>query len=106
MTATTLPNPNSGIDGVTLKDGRQLLIYNPTEKNWGDRVPLSLAISTDGKNWKWLFDLEPLRKNTDKEGEEYSYPTVIQAQDNKVHIVFTWNRKTVKYVLLDPEKLE
>lgn len=106
MTATTLPNPNSGIDGVTLKDGRQLLIYNPTEKNWGNRVPLSIAISTDGKNWNRVFDLEPLRKNTNKEEEEYSYPTVIRAPDNKVHIVYTWNRKTVKYVVLDLEKLE
>ncbi len=106
MTATSLPNPNSGIDGVTLKDGRQLLVYNPTEKNWGDRVPLSIALSADGENWNRVLDLEPLRETTDKEGEEYSYPTVIQARDNKVHIVYTWNRKTVKYVVLDPEKLK
>lgn len=105
MTATSLPNPNSGIDGVTLKDGRQLLVYNPTQKNWGDRVPLSIAISMDGENWERILDLEPLRETTDKEGEEYSYPTVIQAEDNKVHIVYTWNRKMVKYVVLDPEKL-
>ena len=105
MSATTLPNPNSGIDGVTLKDGRQLLIYNPTDKNWGDRVPLSIALSNDGREWKRLLDLEPLRKTTDKEGEEYSYPTVIQAPDGKVHLVYTWNRKTVKYVVLDPKKL-
>lgn len=105
MTKTSLPNPNSGIDAVTLKDGRQLLVYNPTSKNWGDRVPLSIAISTDGENWKRILDLEPLRGTTDNEGEEYSYPTVIQAEDNKVHIVYTWNRKTVKYVVLDPEKL-
>lgn len=106
MSATSLPNPNSGIDGVTLKDGRQLLVYNPTQKNWGDRVPLSIGISIDGENWKRVLDLEPLRETTDKEGEEYSYPTVIQAQDDKVHIVYTWNRKTVKYVVLDPEKLK
>jgi len=105
MAATSLPNPNSGIDGVTLKDGRQLLIYNPTEKNWGNRVPLSIAISSDGKEWKRVLDLEPLRDTTDKEGEEYSYPTVIQAEDGLVHLVYTWNRKTVKYVTLDPEKL-
>jgi alpha-L-rhamnosidase len=106
MTATSLPNPNSGIDGVSLNDGRQLLIYNPTKKNWGNRVPLSLAISVDGKNWKRVLDLEPLRESTDKDGEEYSYPTVIQAADDIVHLVYTWNRKTVKYITLNPEKLE
>ena len=106
MTATSLPNPNSGVDGVTLKDGRQFLIYNPTEKNWGDRVPLSIALSTDGEDWDRVLDLEPLRETTDKEGEEYSYPTVIQAEDGKIHLVYTWNRKTVKYFVLDPEKLK
>jgi len=105
MTATTLPNPNSGIDGVTLTDGRQLLVYNPTDKNWGDRVPLSVALSTDGHEWKRVLDLESLRPTTDREGEEYSYPTVIQAPDEMVHIVYTWNRKTVKHVVLDAGKL-
>ncbi|SDE98986.1 Predicted neuraminidase (sialidase) [Pricia antarctica] len=106
MTATSLPNPNSGIDGVTLRDGRHLLIYNPTSKNWGDRVPLSLGISKDGKNWERVIELEPLRETTDREGEEYSYPTVIQAEDGKVYLVYTWNRKTVKYVVLDPSKIK
>ena len=105
MTATALPNPNSGIDGVSLKDGRQMLIYNPTNRNWGDRVPLSIALSEDGKNWERVLDLEPLRDITDKEREEYSYPTVIQDKNDKVHIVYTWNRKTVRYVVLDPKKL-
>ncbi|MBK7979189.1 MAG: exo-alpha-sialidase [Ignavibacteriae bacterium] len=105
MRSLNLPNPNSGIDAVTLKDGRHLLVYNPTTKNWGDRVPLSIAISNDGITWNKILDLEKVSdaKNTDK--EEYSYPSVIQANDGKVHIVYTWNRKTVKYVLLDPEKI-
>ena len=106
MKATTLPNPNSGIDAVTLKDGRHILIYNPTGKNWGDRVPLSVGISNDGKKWDRVIDLEPLTENTDKEGEEYSYPTVIQAENGMIHIVYTWNRKTVKHVVLDPKKLK
>jgi len=105
MEATNLPNPNSGIDAISLKDGRQLLVYNPTGKNWGDRVPLSIAISSDGKKWDRVLDLEPLTEKTDKEGEEYSYPTMIQAVDGMIHIVYTWNRKTVKYVVLDPTKL-
>ena len=105
MGATSLPNPNSGIDALTLKDGRNILIYNPTDKNWGDRVPLSIAISKDGKDWKRILDLEPLTQQTDKEGEEYSYPTVIQSPNGLIHIVYTWNRQTVKYVVLDPNKL-
>lgn len=106
MHATELPNPNSGIDGVSLQDGRQMLIYNPTNKNWGDRVPLSIALSKDGQNWKRVLDLEPVLRATDKEGEEYSYPTVLQDEKGRVHIVYTWNRKTVKYVVLDPKKLK
>ena len=106
MESTSLPNPNSGIDAVSLEDGRQLLVYNPTGNNWGDRVPLSIAISTNGKKWNRILDLEPLTEKTDKEGEEYSYPTMIQDTNGLIHIVYTWNRKTVKYVILDPEKLE
>jgi|TARA_B110000037_G_C17099192_1_gene497301 alpha-L-rhamnosidase len=105
MQTTTLPNPNSGIDAISLKDGRQLLVYNPTGKNWGDRVPLSIGISTDGKKWDRVLDLEPLTPKTDHEGEEYSYPTMIQAADGLVHIVYTWNRETVKYVVLDPTQM-
>jgi len=106
METTELPNPNSGVDGVSLKDGRQLLVYNPTGKNWGDRVPLSLALSVDGINWDRVLDLEPLRETTDREGEEYSYPTMMQAPDGLVHLVYTWNRKTVKYIVIDPAKLK
>ncbi|MGB5274834.1 MAG: sialidase family protein [Flavobacteriaceae bacterium] len=105
MKATDLPNPNSGIDGVSLADGRQLLVYNPVGQDWGNRVPLSIALSKDGNHWDRVLDLQPLLKTTDEEGEEYSYPTVIQAQDGLVHLVYTWNRKTVKYVVLDPGKL-
>ena len=106
MVAIGLPNPNSGIDAVTLKDGRHLLVYNPTDKNWGDRVPLSVAVSSDGKQWNEFMELESVTDPETTDEEEYSYPSIIQTSDGFVHIVYTWNRKTVKYVVLDPTKIK
>jgi len=101
MESLGLPNPNSGIDAVTLKDGRHLLVYNPTNKNWGDRVPLTVAISNDGEKWKEVLELESVTNPETTDEEEYSYPSVIQTDDGLIHIVYTWNRKTVKYVVLN-----
>lgn len=95
MTATLLPNPNAGIDGVTLSDGRQLLVYNHTRDG---RSPLNVAVSEDGKVWKAALVLED-------EGGEYSYPAVIQTRDGKVHTTYTWKRRRVKHVVIDPSKL-
>ena len=95
MVATSLPNPNAGIDGVTLRDGRQLLVYNHTSD---DRSPLNLAVSKDGKVWKAALVLE-------NEPGEYSYPAVIQTSDGKVHTTYTWKRRKVKHVAVDPSKL-
>jgi predicted neuraminidase len=99
-----LPNPNSGTDAVTLKDGRHVLIYNhilPTE-TWGDRNILNMAVSEDGINWKAAVLLE---NDADNEGE-YSYPAVNQSKDGMVHIIYTWNRKLIKHVVVDPLKLQ
>jgi predicted neuraminidase len=90
--ATPLPNPNSGIDAVTLADGRAILIYNHTPKG---RSPLNVAISDDGTTWKAGPVLE-------SQPGEYSYPAVIQSADGKMHVTYTWKRQRVKHVVLDP----
>ncbi|HVW14732.1 MAG TPA: sialidase family protein [Mucilaginibacter sp.] len=101
---TSLPNNNSGIDGVTLKDGRQLLVYNhvlpPGDKTKGARTPLNVAISKDGKTWYAALILE------DSPISQYSYPSVIQTSDGMVHVVYTWRRRRIKHVVIDPGKLE
>lgn len=94
MTALDLPNPNSGIDAVTLGDGRHLLVYNHTERG---RTPLNVAVSKDGKTWDAALVLE-------NEPGEYSYPAVIQADDGLVHISYTWKRKRIRYTVVDPAK--
>ena len=92
---TSLFNPNAGTDAVTLNNGWQLLVYNPTEKtsnNWGGpRSPLHVAISKDGIVWNDVLMLE-------NAPGEYSYPAVIQSKDSMVHITYTWNRKKIKWV--------
>jgi predicted neuraminidase len=102
FTGTSLPNPNSGLDGVTLADGRHLLVYNHTQTpkgKWGGpRSPLNVAISSDGIHWEAVMKLE-----TDP--GEYSYPAVVQTADGMVHITYTWKRERVRYVVLDPAKL-
>ncbi|HEY3898555.1 MAG TPA: sialidase family protein [Chthoniobacter sp.] len=95
MTLTELPNPNSGTDAVTLRDGRHLLVYNHTTKG---RSPLNVAVSVDGQTWQAALVLE-------NEPGEYSYPAVIQAADGLVHVVYTWKRKRIKHVVIDPAKL-
>ena len=97
-----LPNNNSGIDAVTLKDGRHILIYNHIKGNWGDRNILNLAVSEDGINWEAAALLE---NDSDSDGE-YSYPAVIQTKDGMIHITYTSNRELIKHVVVDPSKLK
>lgn len=95
MMLTVLPNPNSGIDAVTLADGRHLIVYNHTTRG---RTPLNVAVSADGAAWKAALVLE-------NQPGEYSYPAAIQTGDGLVHITYTWKRVRIKHVVVDPKKL-
>lgn len=103
-----MPNANSGTDAVTLQDGRQLLVYNHVpydSATWsrpdkGPRTPLNVSLSNDGLNWSAGLILE------DSPISQYSYPSVIQGKDGMVHIVYTWRRERIKYVKVDPSKLQ
>ena len=96
MHATTLVNPDSGIDAVTLADGRHLLVYN---RSVDRRTPLTVAVSSDGIRWRDVADIE-------SGPGEYSYPSVIQTADGLIHIVYTWKRRSIKHVVLDPSHLQ
>lgn len=102
VTLTEMPNNNSGTDAVTLKDGRHVLIFNDfatiegTPK--GVRTPLSLAVSDNGTDWRTVAVIE------DSPVSQYSYPSIIQGKDGKLHAIYTWRRQRIKHVELDLNK--
>ena len=76
---------------------------------WGvPRAPLTLAVSEDGgRTWPYLRDLEVgdgyCMTNSSKDGtnREYSYPSIKQTPDGKLHITYTYFRQRIKYVCVD-----
>lgn len=90
-------NNQSGIDAVTLRDGRHVLIYNDFETlpgtRKGPRTPLSIAVSDDdGTTWRHVLTLE------ESPVSQYSYPSIIEGRDGTLHAVYTWRRQRIKYV--------
>ncbi|MGK0186356.1 MAG: putative neuraminidase [Verrucomicrobiales bacterium] len=99
-----LPNNNSGIEALTLRDGRHLLLYNhlgaASKEGWGKRHAIHLAISNDGKTWRTAAVIEKAQEG------EFSYPAMIQSRDGLVHMTYTWQRERVRHVVVDPAKLK
>ena len=86
--ATALPNPNSGIDAVRLRDGRLVMVYNNSTSG---RTPLNLAVSATGEKWSNFQQLE-------SDPGEYSYPALIQARNGDLLLTYTWNRVKIRFV--------
>jgi predicted neuraminidase len=104
LAKTSLPGNNSGTDAVTMKDGRQVLVYNhvlpPGKLAKGARTPLNVSVSKDGKTWYAALILE------DSPISQYSYPSVIQTSDGMLHFIYTWRRLRIKHAVVDPKKMK
>jgi len=96
MVRTKLPNPNSAIDAVMLRDGRAVLIHNPSST---DRSSLIASVSDDGVTWTPAVKLE------EESGAEFSYPAVVQTQDGLIHVSYTWKREKIRHAVIDPAQL-
>jgi predicted neuraminidase len=83
-----VPNPNSGIDVVRLKDGRFVLAYNNTRSG---RTPLNLGISEDGEHFQSFRILE-------NGPGEFSYPALIVARNGDLLLTYTWKRQKIRFV--------
>lgn len=91
LAPTLLPNPDSGIDALTLADGRLLLVYNDSAR---ERTPLRVALSDDGEHWQVLLTLEA-------GAGEFSYPAVIQSSDGLVHLAYSRRRQGIGYAVIE-----
>lgn len=78
---------------------------------WGaPRAPMSLAISIDnGKSWPFIRNLDEgdgycmSNNSKDQLNREFSYPSIKQGLDGKLHIAYTYFRMAIKYVNVDEE---
>ena len=87
MQATELPNPDAGISGLRLSDGRLLVAFNDSAK---DRSNLSLAIaSKDGKTWQRVAVLENEPKVS------FSYPFLMRTADGVIRMAYTRKGKAI-----------
>ncbi|MFA9371588.1 MAG: exo-alpha-sialidase [Labilibaculum antarcticum] len=88
-------NSNSGIDALTINDSLFLLVNNPLKQgtNWfNGRNVLDVEYSKNGIIWNKLIDLENQEKG------EFSYPAIIQTSNQKIHILYTYNREFIKHI--------
>lgn len=96
---TQFKNPNSAGDFIRLKNGHLLLVWNDT--NTGDRMPLTVAISTDNDK------TYPYRRNVvNKPSDTAAYPSAIQTQDGKIHIVYTSGKRVnIDHIVFDEDAI-
>ena len=90
-----IENPDSCLALLITNDSTVLLVGNPKE----GRGVLNLwkADLNDLQGWTLCAELE-------NESEcEFSYPTLMQDSAGRIHLIYTWKRKTICHRILNPE---
>jgi len=95
-----IPNPDSSLEAIALRDGRWVMAFNDREEG---RDRLAVALSDDeGKTWKWKRLLE------NREGGNFHYPSLLQSRDGRIHLSYTYQPgektgKSIKHAAFDVE---
>lgn len=107
-TDTDLPNPGASVEGIVLRDGTWLLVYNDLTKG---RSSLAVALSGDeGRTWQWKRHLE--QDDGTRGVRRFHYPSVIQARNGTIHVTYSDHaavppdntaRKSIKHAQFDVE---
>ena len=97
---TSVPNPGTSVEAISLDDGDWVMVYNDIENG---RHSLGVSLSDDeGETWKWTRHLE---KRGPGEGS-FSYPSVIQAKNGIIHVTYSFHlteKKTIKHVFFSAD---
>jgi predicted neuraminidase len=89
--ARAIPNPNSAVAMIGLRDGTLLMACNPIG---GNRNRLALLRSSDqGSTWTLAHVVEESANDRD----EFSYPALIQDSTGTIHLVYTWMRQGIRH---------
>ncbi len=102
---TDLPNPNAAITGISINDGKRLLMVFNNHPEERDR--LSLAVSDNqGEGWEVIHIFENWNKDWEGKNQGYSYPSLIQTTDGDFHLVYSWNVQKIRHVHFNQAWLE
>ncbi len=93
MQPTDIPHPNAAFDARRLACGRFLLVHHPSAQG---RERLVASLSEDGRIWRTVLELE------NEAGFEFSYPSILESADGLVHLVYSWKRRRIAHLVLEP----
>jgi predicted neuraminidase len=80
--------------GLRIRSGSLLAAFNNTEVG---RNNLALAQSFDrGEHWRVIATIEQ-----GDPGTQFSYPSLIQSENGRIHLVYAWNQQWIKHVELN-----
>src|SRR5882724_3839124 len=87
VTDSDLPNPGSGVEIISLRNGYWVLIGNDTETG---RYQLAVQLSVDeGRTWPWKRYLE--RDRPGPEAGSYHYPSIIESCDGTLNVSYSYH---------------
>ncbi len=87
---TGIPNSGSSVDVRVLRSGNWALVCNDLLLG---RHRLTVYLSEDeGASWKWSRVIE----EAEFEAGNFSYPTIIQARDDALHVTYSYRRKEIE----------
>ena len=90
-----IANPNSAVAGLQLSSGAQILVLNNIEAG-RHRLVLMMA-DAKSRQWQVIEVVEDDEALLADQRKEFSYPYLISADGNDVHLVYTWDRKKIRH---------